>query len=198
MARISGLSSVGGRGSLLVEPQCGRGAIDHYAETPDTFILLSGDKDVSCLTLLPNRGVQEPGGRGRHPHSAGPAHPQALTQGLSPRPGPTQALRAEWLDLPPMDHRPALGGRTDRPRTVRAPQTHRRPDHPHLLRNPAHLINARELGSRPVYGPCRVHRPNPYTGRQSPHAGPRAVRPSGDTGSRAQRQEASSAVPERR
>ncbi|WP_145828811.1 YcxB family protein [Streptomyces sp. T12] len=36
-------------------------AAPHYAETPDTFVLLSGDKNVSCLTVLPKRGVQEPG-----------------------------------------------------------------------------------------------------------------------------------------
>ncbi|WP_432174623.1 YcxB family protein [Streptomyces sp. Tue6028] len=37
-------------------------AAPRYAETPDTFVLLSGDKNVSCLTVLPKRGVQEPGG----------------------------------------------------------------------------------------------------------------------------------------
>jgi hypothetical protein len=36
-------------------------AAPHYAETPDTFVLLSGDKNVSCLTVLPKRGAQEPG-----------------------------------------------------------------------------------------------------------------------------------------
>ncbi|MGQ4366032.1 YcxB family protein [Streptomyces sp. SAS_272] len=37
-------------------------AAPHYAETPDTLVLFSGDKNVSCLTVLPKRGVQEPGG----------------------------------------------------------------------------------------------------------------------------------------
>lgn len=36
-------------------------ASPHYAETPDTFVLLSGDKNVSCLTVLPKRGAQAPG-----------------------------------------------------------------------------------------------------------------------------------------
>lgn len=36
-------------------------AAPHYAETPDNFVLLSGDKNVSCLTVLPKRGVREPG-----------------------------------------------------------------------------------------------------------------------------------------
>jgi hypothetical protein len=36
-------------------------AAPHYAETPDTFVLLSGDKNVSCLTVLPKRGVLAPG-----------------------------------------------------------------------------------------------------------------------------------------
>lgn len=36
-------------------------AAPHYAETADTFVLLSGDKNVSCLTVLPKRGVQGPG-----------------------------------------------------------------------------------------------------------------------------------------
>ncbi|MFG2310917.1 YcxB family protein [Streptomyces sp. NPDC048566] len=35
-------------------------AAPHYAETPDTFVLLSGDKNVSCLTVLPKRGVPDP------------------------------------------------------------------------------------------------------------------------------------------
>ncbi|MFD7677752.1 YcxB family protein [Streptomyces sp. NPDC060187] len=35
-------------------------AVPHYAETPDTFVLLSGDKGVSCLTVVPKRGVREP------------------------------------------------------------------------------------------------------------------------------------------
>ncbi|MFJ3234456.1 YcxB family protein [Streptomyces sp. NPDC086787] len=37
-------------------------AAPHYAETLNAFVLLSGDKNVSCLTVLPKRGVQEPGG----------------------------------------------------------------------------------------------------------------------------------------
>lgn len=37
-------------------------AAPRYAETADTFVLLSGDKNASCLTVLPKRGVQEPGG----------------------------------------------------------------------------------------------------------------------------------------
>ncbi|MYT73131.1 MULTISPECIES: YcxB family protein [unclassified Streptomyces] len=37
-------------------------AAPHYAETPDLFVLLSDDRNVSCLTLLPKRGAQEPGG----------------------------------------------------------------------------------------------------------------------------------------
>ncbi|MGW7262322.1 YcxB family protein [Streptomyces sp. NPDC054842] len=37
-------------------------AAPHYAETSDTFVLLSGDKNVSCLTVLPKRGVQAPAG----------------------------------------------------------------------------------------------------------------------------------------
>ncbi|MDT6987647.1 YcxB family protein [Streptomyces lusitanus] len=37
-------------------------AAPYYAETPDTFVLLSGDKDLSCLTVLPKRGVREPEG----------------------------------------------------------------------------------------------------------------------------------------
>ncbi|MET8897379.1 YcxB family protein [Streptomyces albogriseolus] len=37
-------------------------AAPQYVETPDTFVLFSGDKNVSCLTVLPKRGVQEPGG----------------------------------------------------------------------------------------------------------------------------------------
>ncbi|MEU1501867.1 YcxB family protein [Streptomyces sp. NPDC005732] len=36
-------------------------AAPHYAETPDAFVLLNGDKNVSCLTVLPKRGVREPG-----------------------------------------------------------------------------------------------------------------------------------------
>ncbi|MGW4226955.1 YcxB family protein [Streptomyces bauhiniae] len=36
-------------------------AAPHYAETGDTFVLLSGDKNVSCLTVLPKRGLREPG-----------------------------------------------------------------------------------------------------------------------------------------
>ncbi|MFE0346888.1 YcxB family protein [Streptomyces griseoluteus] len=35
-------------------------AAPHYAETADTFVLLSGDKNVSCLTVLPKRGVRTP------------------------------------------------------------------------------------------------------------------------------------------
>ncbi|MFG2607117.1 YcxB family protein [Streptomyces sp. NPDC048514] len=37
-------------------------AAPHYAETADTFVLLSGDENLSCLTVLPKRGVQGPGG----------------------------------------------------------------------------------------------------------------------------------------
>ncbi|MEU6848094.1 YcxB family protein [Streptomyces sp. NPDC046716] len=37
-------------------------AAPHYAETADLFVLLSGDKNVSCLTVLPKRGLREPGG----------------------------------------------------------------------------------------------------------------------------------------
>ncbi|MGW0764373.1 YcxB family protein [Streptomyces sp. NPDC002676] len=37
-------------------------AAPRYAETPDLFVLLSGDKDASCLTVLPKRGIREPGG----------------------------------------------------------------------------------------------------------------------------------------
>ncbi|MGA5116158.1 YcxB family protein [Streptomyces pseudogriseolus] len=37
-------------------------AAPYYAETPDTFVLLSGDKDLSCLTVLPKRGVRGPEG----------------------------------------------------------------------------------------------------------------------------------------
>ncbi|MFJ3658968.1 YcxB family protein [Streptomyces sp. NPDC090119] len=37
-------------------------AVPRYAETADTFVLLSGDKNVSCLTVLPKRGVRGAGG----------------------------------------------------------------------------------------------------------------------------------------
>ncbi|MER8017328.1 YcxB family protein [Streptomyces griseoluteus] len=35
-------------------------AAPRYAETADTFVLLSGDDNASCLTVLPKRGVRTP------------------------------------------------------------------------------------------------------------------------------------------
>ncbi|MCX3058625.1 YcxB family protein [Streptomyces beihaiensis] len=37
-------------------------AAPRYTETADTFVLLSGDKNASCLIVLPKRGTAEPGG----------------------------------------------------------------------------------------------------------------------------------------
>ncbi|MFB7993919.1 YcxB family protein [Streptomyces sp. NPDC056002] len=37
-------------------------AASRYAETRDTFVLLSADKNASCLTVLPKRGAREAGG----------------------------------------------------------------------------------------------------------------------------------------
>ncbi|MEV5610182.1 YcxB family protein [Streptomyces sp. NPDC052225] len=57
-AEAGGVTIVNGGGSS----QLNWTAAPHYAETPDLFVLLSGDKNVSCLTVLPKRGVREPGG----------------------------------------------------------------------------------------------------------------------------------------
>ncbi len=35
-------------------------AAPRYVETPQLFVLLSGDKNASCLTILPKRGTAEP------------------------------------------------------------------------------------------------------------------------------------------
>jgi hypothetical protein len=40
----------------------GWSTLSRYTETAGTFVLLSGDKNASCVTILPKSGAQGPGG----------------------------------------------------------------------------------------------------------------------------------------